>query len=351
MKRSSILLPFLLIFHNGRAYSRSIYRPVDRLMPEITTHWVGDDKEYHLRNYYLEEYSLFKLFDKDFFEKHLLPKTSITYRYSPNDSVGHEKLTYLIEQLLQEIESGKKKFTHFTILQSKDYNFKKKNGLLILKFNDYPFVVKLFIENPKSFVDPFNKGMEPIFCFFMAGGINRHLLGFTRLKNKEIIERRLALSPWNQDVDMPRKWHWIPANSRWIEIHGKNFGSDQKQSISFPGTYCIIADAIEAERMTSLFNEQDTKKALAVCNYLDLWIDPHMKNFMIEKGSKKFIIVDTEHFPSFTGLREKVTFTSYGEWYLYLAQKCLQDAFFRTKSQRRNSKKPNPSMSLVLAKL
>lgn len=348
MNRKIIIALLIYVFMVTQIIrGRSIYRPVDPFMPEISVKWVGDSQKYILRKYHLEEYALFQLFDKDFFMQHILPEGPITYRADPHKTVSRNVLTDLIDELLAEIGQGKYTFTHFTILQSKDYNYKKSNGLLIVKFNDYPFVVKLFVESPDSFISPFDKGLEPIFFFFMAGGVNRHLTGFTRIKNRDIIKQRLAQSPWANTIDIPRKWNWVPKNTRWIEIKGKNIGSVKERSIQFPGTYCIIADAIEAERNLSLMNAEDKKAAMDLCNYLDIWIDPHMKNFMIEKGTGKFVIVDTEHFPTVVGLREKISFNSYSEWYLYLAGKCWRNAFMQNKHERRNPKKPAPEMNLI----
>ncbi len=341
------ILTLAIFFISTNLFSRSIYRPVDPLIPMITTRWVGDETSYTLRKYHLEEYPLFQLFDKNYFEKNMLPQSSISYRYDTAKSVEPQIISNLIEELLTEIKNGKHTFSHFSILQCKDYNFKNAKGLLIVKFNDYPFVVKLFIETPDSFVSPFDKGIEPIFFFFMGGGINRHISGFTRLKNREFIISQLAQSQWHEKVEIPRKWHWIPKECKWIEIKGLNIGSKKEQITQFPGTYCIIADAIEMERGLSLFNTEDKKMALELCNFLNLWIDPHMKNFMIEKSTKKFTIVDTEHFPSFVGLREKVNFDSYSNWYFHLAGKCWRNAFMQTKKERRNPQKPKPEMNLL----
>lgn len=338
-----ILLILWINFNNPR----SIYRPIDPQMPIIYTRWADGTTVHSLKKYHLEEYALFQLFDKQYFEQHLLPAYPISYRYNPDIFVHPLILEQLIEHLLAEISDGKKIFTHFTVLQSKDYNFKKCRGLLIVKFKNYPFVVKLFVETPDSFVSPFDKGMEPIFFFFMGGGVNRHLTGFTRIKNREVIKQRLEESPWAHMVDIPRKWHLIPKGTRWIEIEGVNIGCKTPQKIQFPGTYCIIADAIDAERNLSLLDERDKKLALEICNHLNLWIDPHMKNFMYEKGTHKFVIVDTEHFPSAVGLHEKVAFDSYSNWYMHLASKCWQNAFMQTKSQRRNPHRLRPEMSLL----
>jgi len=334
------VLPFL-------SCCRSIHRPIDRLMPEIKVKWVGDNREHTLRKYHLEEYALYQLFDKQHFEKNLLSAKPISIRNTatPIDSTF---LTTLINNLMEEINNGKTFFSDFIILQSKDWNFKKKKGLLIVKFNNYPFVVKLFVETPESFVSPFDKGLEPIFFFFMGGGVNRHLAGFTRIKNRDIIKQRLMQSKWAETTDIPEKWYWVPDKTRWIQVKGKYIsGNPHEKTIQFPGTYCVIAQAIDAERTLSLLNSEDKKLALEICNYLDIWIDPHMKNFMIEKDTHKFVIVDTEHFPTTVGLREKINFDSYSNWYLYLAGKCWNNAFMQTKRRRRNPLKPIPEMCLA----
>lgn len=345
--KKKLVIGLILFFWNGGITPRSIYRPADPKIPLLNARWVDGTAVYTLKKYHLEEYGLFKLFDKNYFYDHMLPSYPIASRYDQEKTVHPLILQQLIENLLSEIADGKKTYTHFNVLQSKDYNFKNGRGLLIVKFKDYPFVVKLFVETPDSFVSPFDKGMEPVFFFFMGGGVNRHLTGFTRIRNREIIAERIAQSPWANQVEMPRKWHWIPKGTRWIEIEGINIGDQPHQKIQFPGTYCIIADAIDAERNLSLLDENDKKLALEICNYLNLWIDPHMKNFMYEKGSHKFVIVDTEHFPSAVGLHEKVTFDSYSTWYLHLAGKCWQNAFMQTKSRRRNPSRPNSEMSLL----
>jgi hypothetical protein len=344
--KKRLVAPLTVVLFFNIFYGRSVHRPKDPLMPEIVARWVGDSTSYSVRNYHFEEYPL-QLFDPEEFKEHLLPPGTLNFRGNPQKTVTREQLTSQIEQLLGELSAGKRIFSNFVVLQAKDYNFKKTKGLIILKFKEYPFVVKLFMETPDSFISPFDKGMEPIFFFFMGGGINRHLSGFTRIKNREIILARLADSPWGSLVDIPRKWYWVPSNIKWIEVKGINIGSIKEQKIQFPGTYCIIADAIDAERSPSLFNGEDKKTALDLCNFLDVWIDPHMKNFMIEKETKKFIIVDTEHFPSTVGLREKITFDSYSNWYLYLAGKCWQNAFMQTKRERRNPPKRAKEMSLV----
>jgi hypothetical protein len=340
---------YLLIFSiAGNANGRSIHRPLDPLMPELIVSWVGDENKYSLRNYHLEEYTFFKLFDKAHFDAHLLPQSKISYRYEPDKFLEYAVLTHLIENAIEEIKQRKKKLTHFTVLQDKDFNFKKSIGLIVLKCNEYPFVVKLFMETPQTFITPFDKGLEPIFFFFMAGGINRHESGFTRIKNMEMIYAKVQENPdWKDKIVMPRKWYWLPKNTRWLELVGHNMNGKKECKIQIPSVYCIIADFMEAERTFSLISATDKKIAMNLCNYLNLWIDPHITNFMIEKNSGKIVLVDTEHFPSFVGLKEEIAFNSYTEWYLYLAGKCFKNEFLLTKKERRNPKKSAPTMVIA----
>ena len=79
----------------------------------------------------------------------------------------------------------------------------------------------------------------------MGGGVNRHLSGFTRIKNAQAFKEFITKNPyWQSRVDMPRKWFWLPCNTRWITIAGANIGKYKQVSIDIPGTYCIVADAI-----------------------------------------------------------------------------------------------------------
>lgn len=328
--------------------ARNVHRPIDLYMPEIQASWVGDKNTYCLKNYHLEEYALFKLFDKEYFEKHMLPTTKISYRYEPHMEVQANTLNLLIENLITQVKQHKRKLNDFIILQDKDFNYQKCRGLLVLKFKEYPFVVKLFMETPESFISPFDKGLEPIFFFFMAGGINRHESGYTRIKNLELIQAKLQESDqWKDKVSLPRKWYWLSQNTHWIELVGHNINGKKECKTQIPGTYCIIADYMQAERSFSLMNAHDKKTAMDLCNFLNLWIDPHITNFMIEKGTKKIVIIDTEHFPSFVGLKEKVAFNSYSEWYFYLAGKCLKNEFLLTKKERRNPKQISPLMAIA----
>lgn len=247
-----------------------------------------------------------------------------------------KKLETKLKHLFKEIEQKRRRFTHFDILRKSNFNRRKKCGLLILKFKDYPFVVKVFMETPKSFMRPYSKGFYPIFFYNMGGGINRHLLGFTRVENLHVIKNEIEKSEkWSKLISTPRKWFWKPTDCKEIELIGKNFGEKKEIRTVIPGTYCIIADAIKLKNKTfSLFDKQAREMCMSLCNYLSVRIDPHIDNFLLEEGSNKIVIIDTEHFPSIVGFKEDQHFNGYFEWYFKLSKKFLNDMFFQSKRKR-----------------
>lgn len=315
---------------------RSIHRPVDPHAPKIEFSWVNDKKKFSISDSHIEEYPFFKIYNADYVSKHNLPDEKIPFRNEPDNSIEGEKLKSMISCAIAEIRAHKKTFTHFTVLQKKDFNEETMCGLIVLKCKEYPFVVKLFLETPGSMIEPFNKGIEPIFFFFMGGGTNRHLTGFTRLRNRELVLEKIKQNDrWANFVDIPNKWFWIPPESKLIAITGTNVGKQPQQRIEIPSIYCIIADAIDADQKFTLSNPQDRTLALQLCNDLEILIDPHIKNFMIEKKTKKLVIVDTEHFPTVVGLKTDKPFRSYTQWYFHLVSKFTGDLFLRTKQTRR----------------
>jgi len=336
-KKYSFLYILLLSgLWNIKIVGRSIHRPAYTKRPLLEATWHKDNKKrYCIRSCQLQEEPLFKLFDKDFFYSRMFPQ-KVEYRYEKGKFCHRQTLNLLLEQLLQEIAEKKRKYTHFHILRKSNFNRRKKSGLLIVKFKEYPFVVKLFMENPKSFVRPYSKGVYPIFFFNMGGGVNRHLMGFTRIKNLEEMRKRIQQDPtWSQMIEAPRKWFWLPKDPQDIQLVGKNIGGKNHLETVIPGTYCIIADAIRLKDTTfSLFDSKARKVCMSLCNFLDVSIDPHIDNFLLEKDSEKIVIVDTEHFPTLVGLKGKPQFNNYFSWYYNLSKKCVQDMFFKSKPDR-----------------
>ncbi len=261
--QEKILPIFLTALTTGPLYGRSIYRPKDATVPEIKTRWTDETRSYTLRHNSLEAGPIFSQFDPDYFDAHLFPDGPVTFRNHPDQSVPGSVLKNYLEILIQEIAVQKKRqqqYRHFTVIKQRDYNPRKHAGLMILKCKEYPFVIKLFMETPESFVEPFSKGLEPICFFMMGGGVNRYLAGFSRVKNALAIEKIIQNDPLLRGVlSVPRKWFWKPQQCRWFEVTGKNFGTDDYRT-TLPATYAIICDAIDAEQSFHLTNKNKWMK-------------------------------------------------------------------------------------------
>ena len=333
---------------NAALIGRSLLRPTDTSLPQLTARWAcNTSKSYTIVDSHLEEYPLFLVYNENYFNRHRLPSDEINYRYDEQQSVLGSHLNHLIEKLLAEIKTCKKKYSDFILLQDKDFNHKKAAGLAVFRFKDYPFILKLFIETPKSFVHPWMKGVLPVWFFYMGGGTNRHITGLTRIQNMLVIRNKLCDMPkWSAFVDTPRKWFWTPKNLKMIELIGHNIGDKEQLTACIPGTYAIIADAIEEATEKTIFDQHRRKIALELCNTLDLFIDPHIDNFMIEKETHKLVIIDTEHFPTLVGLKRKVSYKTYVRWYLGLMHKATYDIFFRNKKERKEAQLIKSNLNL-----
>jgi len=326
-----------LLFIHYCSMSRSIYRMSSDEIPRITTRWLGEKKTYTLQHPNLEVGPLFTNYDPSYLAEHAFPEIFIQPRNIEHAPVDGSDLAKILENFLKELQSSNSLRAHYKdviILKKKDYNPRSHTGMIIVKFRKYPFIAKISLETPSSFVSPFSKGFEPA-IFFMMGSINRHISGFLRIKNAEAIRSFIAQSPyWSARVDVPRKWFWQPKYQRCIEVTSSNMGSQQHR-IVIPSVYAIIADAITPDHCFCLFNREDRLKALEFCHYVGIRVDLHIDNFMVEQGSGILILVDTEHFPSMVGLRDEFSFSSYGDWYWKLSYKGFFDCFGRTKDVRK----------------
>ncbi len=327
-------------------------RPKKKNIARIETTWKGEkSSSFSLCNSHLEEYPLFKTFNKIFFNENLFPSQAIPSRNNTKKTISGSKIQQLIENLIEEVSEKKTSFKDFTVLRKSNFNTKKCSGLIILKCKNFPFVVKLFMETPETFVKYASKGLVPRFFFYLSGGANRHLLGFTRVKNLHEMKKQINNNPyWSKQVTFPRKWFHLPKKSKWLTLTGKNIGTKKSQSTSIPGTYCIIADYIETERKKSVFNKDDRKTCMKLCNFLDMAIDPHIDNFLTEKKTNKIVIIDTEHFPTLVGFKKNTKFSGYASWITHLSAKCAKAIFFRTKKDRKALQVSTSETELVYEK-
>lgn len=326
---------------------RSALRPRDPYVPFITVSMEGSKKTYFLQDSHLEVSTIFYTFDETSLRNRVLPSGPISFRYEPEKFITGSHLSMLIEGLLKEIKAGKKIYKHFTVLKNEGFNTRKQAGLLVVKTKNYPFVVKLFMETPRAFVRPYNKGFITSCHFIVGGGATRHILGFTRLPNRDSVICMLESSPeWKDRVDLPRKWSWFPKHEEWLVVTGYNIGGHDKIIVKLPAVYAIVADAIEAERTFSMRKGEDTKTALRLSNFLHFRIDAHLNNFMIDKHTKKIVIIDTEHFPTMVGLKERPQIHSYMGFYWSLFKRGVKASLFRSKKERRDMQRnPQPPFS------
>jgi hypothetical protein len=337
--RRPLIIIFSLFFWTSLT-PRSPFRKQDPDKPEIRTSWSNSFNQIRHSNWVFRRYPLFETFNKSFFNAHLLPKTTILDKHDITKKYDCLLLDKLINGLVVEIKKYKKKYTHFRVIQDKNFNYKKKCGLLVLKFNDFPFVLKLFMETPKTLLDPYCKGFENQFFFYMSGGNNRHIAGLTRVKNLALIQEQLSqYSHWKDIIITPRKWYWIPKKPCCIRIVGKNIEKEKEIRTEIPGIYAIIADELDTkEELHTLTYQEKSELIMKLCMDLHLFVDPHADNFIVKykptSDTYTISIVDTEHFPSMVGLKEEPFFNNHIEWYLYLGAKFFQDAFLQTKDAR-----------------
>jgi len=299
-------------------------------------------KPHTLFNNRLRLYPIFAFHTEDIRE-HLISDELITYRLDPSKAVSGAKLGKIVEQAVAEIISKKKAIkkaketTDCTILRDRNFNYKTSHGLWIAKCKNYPFVVKIFMENPSSFFDFRSTGIEPPFFFYMGGGANRHLTGMTRIRNRNLIQETINMIPrWKNHIEIPRKWYWLPKESKELTLIGRNIGGHQEITTKIPSLYAIIEDAIDLHNETTrLSNRKKRKFIIELCNDLHIYLDPHPHNyaFIEDKKTKQFkiVLVDTEHFPTMAGIETKVQFKSHLGWYTYLAQNYLWRLYGHTK--------------------
>lgn len=326
---------YILFIIYGNIQGRSHIRASTQNEPYIITYNPHEKESYIFRDSIIEWYPVFSLYDMNHFQEYLLPDGPISLRYEPKRSILGTTIKKLLEKLYQEIKEKKKEYEDFIILKKRDFNVKKQAGCLVVKFKKYPFVAKIFMENPRSFVRPYNKGFEASCQFVVGGGITRHALGFTRIMNSLYVANKIQDNPELQKkITVPRKWFWRPTTEENFHIEGHNFTDNAIYFVKAPKMYVVIADAIEIERSLSLQNPNDSQLGLEISNTFDFMIDPHINNFVIEKGTGKIAIIDTEHFPTLVGLKKRPTYTSYFNYYYSLAKKFLKDRYGRIKKER-----------------
>lgn len=287
------------------------------------------DNKYKLASGFLRLKPIKHGFDPAFFQEHYLPQDKITFR-AENGVIEGAVLSKLANELIEEIKKGQKTFTHFNILKNSGFNYNTLSGLIVLKYKDYPFVIKVSIEHPHTIISPYSKSYEASGIFLMGGNL-RHLSNFTRIPNLEHIKQLLCYNPFYlYNVDFPRKWYWKPDHSYDLEITWKC--GNQKEKILLPSIYAVISDFIYTEENQP--THELNKLSMKVATDVGFLIDPHAGNILIEKNSRKYVLLDTEDFRLMTGLDTPMNAKKYIGWYVELVTRALKNCLFKTKQER-----------------
>lgn len=323
----NLISNFLLI---DLIYSRSVHRPLDLEDPSIIVESSTTGEVYRMIDSRLQDYPFFNCFNQEHLEQNLLPE-EISYRYDENKFVKGLVLNQLVNDFIKELMNKKIKFKDFIILKCTDYNTRKKSGFIIVKFKEYPFVLKLSIETPKTLTDFSTRGAQERAIFCMASSM-RHLAGLTRIKSlQKIKEKVLPSHPWYDKLSLPRKWYWLPEKPEYLLIKAQNLGGNKNQFTKIPAIYGIICDEI-------IFSDDkpSNNECLDFCNHMNFIVDPHYKNFTFDKITGKITIIDTEYFPILMGIREKLNpVSSYIAWYARLTGRFIKNKFCMLKYKRR----------------
>lgn len=349
MKRSQVTFLAIFAFLSSFLEGRNPRRPIDKSIPSITIQpsnmdiaktWhsvktkanIRKKSQHSLKSPYLRINPIQKGFDHHFFKKHYLPHNkTITYRNN-SGSINTKVLDKLAEEVITEIKAGQRKFIHFKILKDNDFNYKELSGLLVLKYKDYPFVIKIAIEHPHTMVQPYSKSFEATSIFVFGGNI-RHLSNFTRITNLEDIKQILSYNPYYlENIDFPRKWYWKPKQNYDLHITWNKTPYRNAKNFIIPSIYTVICDYIDID--TSYPQSELNKIAMKVATDVEFRIDPHAGNFVVEKGSTKYTMLDTENFRIMTGLDHTMSARKYISWFFELAMSCLHVYCGREKNQR-----------------
>ncbi|MCX5924234.1 MAG: hypothetical protein NTZ68_02335 [Candidatus Dependentiae bacterium] len=341
----AFLVFYILISQAFSMEGRNICRPVDRCVPVITVSstdpefeksWIAlnksflyEKKEHRLKSNFLRLRPIKKGFDQQFFDEKYLTKGFIKFR-DKTGKVSTRILSKLANELVEEIKVGQQKFTHFDILKDKDFNYKTLSGLIVAKFKNYPFVIKISIEHPHTMIQPFSKSFETD-CIFVLGGNLRHLSNFTRIANLERIKSILKDNPFfANSLDFPRKWYWRPDRCHDLKVVWSC--NDTTEEMFLPSVYATISDFIKTDKIQP--QQELNKIAMKVAMDTGFLIDPHAGNFVIEQGTNKVILLDTEDFRMIAGLEQSMKAKKYFGWYIELAGNCFYNYCMRTKQER-----------------
>jgi hypothetical protein len=333
MNKLFFVLCIFMLSGCGRHYTthRSPLRRPSHREPTIVVSDATNPHSYARTSSHYKKHPIFTIFEYQFFQDHTIPEIGITDQHDQL-MISKSALNIILSEIFTALNERQSPLPHCTILHDANFNYSTLCGLIMLKLDDYPLVIKLFRETPESFVSPFTKGFEPTTFFFMSGGSNRHISGLTRIPNRERLLALIEADPfWKTAVRIPRKWYWTPQPLEWLCIDGYHIDGIARLHTEIPATYAIVADYINLDQKTDLDLEAQKKLIMDLATVCSLHLDPHMKNFVISKDGPLVTIIDTEDHSCMTGLTEPITYTNHLEWYAVLTGKFLKNILFNVK--------------------
>lgn len=309
---------------------RSIFRPLDIHCPAVYCSWQHDTKVHCSRDWNWRASSLFDMYEDTYVTQHLLPAMHIPATTPHGKPIDGWQLHQELNQLVTSIQAGNPDLNKYKVLKDAGFNFHNKTGLLVLKSKEQPVVIKLSLESPQTFTKPYNRGFE-LCAIFMISGSTPHMLGFTRLPTAERIYKKVRNTPWESRITIPRKWYWKPENQPTLTIRTENIGKTKERSLQVPSVYAIICDAIEHEESAKI----PMQDFLQLCTDTAYIFDPHLKNGIIERGTGKIALIDTEDGQAKMGFYEPVQRAkNYIQWYAWLTCRAVRRKFATLKPER-----------------
>jgi len=123
----------------------------------------------------------------------------------------------------------------------------------------------------------------------MAGGVNRHISGLTRIKNLRVVQEQISKDIlWADHIVFPRKWFWLPKDNKEIELIGKNI-AENELVLHIPSIYAIVADYINTEQQVSVKEMPiyaRKKIVMQLSNDISTYLDPHFTNFVFHEANR-----------------------------------------------------------------
>jgi hypothetical protein len=209
--------------------------------------------------------------------------------------LDNKKTVELVKKICADSEKGgfatKKEYT---ILKKADWSTKAA-GNLIMKVQDSSFVFKIFSAGSECILGPVSKSIAE-YSMWVVNRVNRFMLGFSRLSNRERLDTWLKKSKYAEKfrdkIIVPRKWLWVPEGVAKTSIAWKG-KRGKKYALEVPNKYVIVCDACEKKRA---LNKDEMRLIYELVDAVpsNVTIDLNKSNFFVDT-SGRIAFIDTEN--------------------------------------------------------